>query len=187
MNTTVQPTKTATQINKENENATVSVAQKQTKAAQGDVVTLPSGIQVRYHPVAANLIREVQSRIEEPVIPTFPNPDDKTKTLPNPASPTYIRELAQVAEQRTQASMDALLMFGLELVSPMPVDNVWLQKLIALKTIDVSDIDANEFIKELWYKKYIVADVNVIQAISRLAGVTQEDIAEATESFQGDA
>lgn len=182
--TQVPQVKDATQIAKENENATITVAKEQTKAAQDDIITLPSGRRVKYHPVAANLIREVQSRIPEPIVPTFQNPNDKTKTLPNPSSPTYIRELAQVTEQRTQAAMDALLMFGLELVDPLPQEDTWLRKLIVLKTIDASEVEnADQFAKELWYKKYIVADVTVIQAISKLAGVTQEDIAKATDSF----
>src|SRR5690554_1657400 len=64
------------------------------------VVTLSSGVRARIHPVAASLIAEVSSKVEDPPVPTWFNPD-KEREEPNPSDPEYLRALERAEEERS--------------------------------------------------------------------------------------
>ena len=172
-----------------------AVAVETKKAAEAKVATTSGdgtvrtsgGYAVKFHPVAANVLREARARIPDPLMHTFTHPDSG-KEMENPAHPEYIQELAAVEEKRIQASMNAMLLFGLELVDPVPEDNEWLMKLKHIGL--VSDKEYAEaigaegkFLRELLYKNYIVSDAGVLNELAKVSGVTQEMIAQARASF----
>lgn len=169
--------------------AAVAQKEKKEKKPQDDIVVLMSGIRVRYRPVGANAIREVQSMIPDAVIPTYTDPNTG-KEEPNPAHPKYAAELKEVDALRTTAAMDVLMLRGIELVDEIPEDLTWLDQFVFLKLISKEDAkfaQNNPIALELYYKKYVVADANVITQLGQLAGVTQEMIAEARDSFPSDS
>ncbi len=181
---------TKTNVNEKSNNvaAKAAVAQKESKTkkkTQDDIVVLASGIRVRYRPVGANAIREAQARIPDAVVPTFTDPNTG-KEQPNPAHPAYAAEQKEIDALRTTAAMDVLMLLGIELVDPMPEDASWLDSFVFLKLISAEDAkfaQDSPIALELYYKKYVVADANVITQLGQLAGVTQEMIAEARDSF----
>lgn len=150
-----------------------------------------SGYRIKLVPVAANTLREAQTRIPDPPMRTFTNPNTG-KEQENPAHPEYIAELNAVTEERTKATFNAMQLFGVELLDPIPSDNGWLKKclflgLVTQEEYDEATGDEGEFLRELFFKNYIVSDFAVLRKLAEMSGITEEKIAEARKSFPGDS
>lgn len=143
------------------------------------IVTLSTGIKARILPVSASLIEEVTSRIPDPEIPMYYN-DNKEREEPNPSDPKYVVGLAKATKVRGQAAMDAMIMFGLELVDPVPSDTKWIWK---LKRTGIEFDTNDEFEKEFAYKKYVACGNKDMMEIGRKAGINKEAIDEASKKF----
>ncbi len=157
------------------------------KKSRNKITTTASGYRVKLVPVAANVLREVQSRIPDAITRTFTNPTDG-KEYENPAHPEYIAEVKQVQEERTKASMNAMVLFGMELLDDIPEDNEWLNKCRFAKLITEPEykeaISADgKYMREMLFKTYVVSDFSVISTIANMSGVTQEMVAQARDSF----
>lgn len=154
------------------------------------VFHLPDGVTVRVVPVSAALIEAVVSRIVDPPVPTEYD-EDSGRSIPNPGHPDYIAALATTSRARNSASIDAMLMFGLEIdeSTPIPQDGKWLQRLKYLERLghlDLSEFDIDsEVDREFLYKRYIAANADILSAITGVSGVGEEEIAKAEESFPG--
>lgn len=150
-------------------------------------VTLTGGVKARLVPVPATLIDEVSSRISDPEVPMWHN-DEKDRDEPNPSNPVYIKALAGVARQRGLAAIDAMCMFGVELIDPVPPKDKWLTKLQFLERkgeIDLSsyDLDDEMDVEFLW-KRFIAVDAGLIQALTQLSAISPEEISTAEKSFR---
>jgi len=169
-------------------NTAVKTAKK--KQQEVDVVrTLSTGVRALVRPVSARLITETISSVPKPAIPMWHDPD-RDRDVPNPDDPTYIRALEERQEQQGVASFDAMVMFGIELVDGVPDDDGWIKRLRLMEKLghlDLSDFDLDdELEREFAYKRYVAvsaADMDLLQSAS---GVTEEEIAIATESFPSD-
>jgi hypothetical protein len=174
------------------EKAVIDTAKEQSNngVEQDGITTLKSGIRVRFKPVPPYTINAVQSKIKDPVVPMVPHtdaPNDPTKRIPNPVHPHYLEEKRNVQQKRVDASMNAMVLFGVELVDPLPGDDTWLKNLIYLDVIDEKEISAiDEISKELYYKKYVVLDGEMLDQLRKHAGVTEEQVAAAMKSFRDD-
>src|SRR5512144_292538 len=84
------------------------------------VRTLSTGYRAIVRPVSASLIDDVTSRVEYPSVPEFFN-EEKGRPEPNPMDPEYVRQVAAANRQRGVAAVDAIIMFGVELIDPIPV------------------------------------------------------------------
>lgn len=163
------------------------VVKKAKSKKKGGVHTLISGIKVKFHPVAANVMVDAQGRIPDPLMRTYK--DTTTgKDEPNPGHPEYLKELADVKTLRAKAAMDVMVLFGLELLDPVPEENKWLDMLKFAKIISDEDYttvttEGGEFLRELFYKKYVVVDAFALGEISKLTGVTEEMLASSRKSF----
>ena len=148
-----------------------------------DVVTLDTGVRVKIHPVSASLIADVTARIEDPEVPIWEN-QKKGRREPNPMDPAYLRACERVDQARGQAAMDAMAMFGVELVDGVPEDNGWVKRLelIGIK-FDAEDPVEREF----YYKKHIAMDNTGWALVGRKSGVSQEGITQAEASFRGNS
>lgn len=155
---------------------------------QRNILTLPDGHRARLAPVSAALIEEVTSRIKDPEPPTV-YIEEVGREEPNPDDPKYRRELEEVGRKRGIAAMDAMVMFGVELLDGLPESDGWLKKLQKMEKmghIDLSGYDTDdELDKEFLYKRFIVVDGSVITRISELSGMTGEEIERAESSFPG--
>lgn len=157
------------------ENPVVEVAKKQGGTSDG-IHTLSTGVRVRVKPVPPALVNDVMLRVKVPQVPEVWDAK-KGKAWPNPLDPGYIAALAQYEQERGSAALDAVAMFGLELVDGMPEDNTWVLKL-GLLGIDVAD---DTIAREFYYKKYIALG-NDLEQLQQIMGVTAEDVTQAKKS-----
>jgi hypothetical protein len=170
-----------------NQKAAVEVAKEIAQEQPSSTIrTLTSGVRVRLATVSTALLDEVTNRIKDPDVPLWRN-EDKGRDEPNPLDPKYVRDLAEANRQRGIAVMDALVMFGVELVDGIPSDDSWLTKLRYLEKrgqVDLSSYDLNDpFDLEFLYKRFIAVDNDTLTAISRLSSFTEEDVEKAENSF----
>jgi len=152
-------------------------------------VTLSTGVRAYVRPVAASLIDEVTARIRDPDVPTWHNPD-KDRDEPNPNDPAYLRGLEDANRQRGIAAIDALVMFGVDLVDGLPEDDSWLAKLRYLEKrghLDLSSYDMDDQTDlEFLFKRFVAVASPDIALISMRSGVQGEAVAQAARSFRGD-
>lgn len=169
----------------EAEKLALEVEEEVTKKAQDDIVTLASGYRVRFVPVPHNTLREVQAKIVDPPVPMIPHPNDPSRQIENPMSITYRETLERNKEERLKVVLNALFLFGLELLDPLPTDETWLDKLILLGLINAEEIEsASTLQRELWYKKWVIADGTVFERLYGTLGVSEEAIAQARAAFK---
>ena len=170
-----------------NKNAAVQVA-KDLDVKKEKITTLSTGVRAVLLPVAASLIQAVTSKIKDPEIPNWHDPD-KDREVPNPNDPTYLKQIQEAAEARAMAAVDASLMFGVELVDPIP-ENGWDTKLKYLdkrNPFGLSDFDFDDDLDlQFLYKKYIAVGSDDLIKISKLSGLQPEDLAAAEASFPSD-
>lgn len=166
----------------ETKNAIVEVARERSEDENLDgIVTLSTGVQVKVHAVAASLIDQVSAKIHDPEPPMWYN-EDKGREEPNYADPRYQRGLAEAERKRGIAAMDALIMFGFELVDGLPENDKWIRQ---LKMLGV-DIDIEDPLElEFAYKKYIASSTKDLNLVTAKSGISAEDVAAAEKSFRG--
>jgi len=96
--------------------------------------------------------------------------------------------LVQEAEEhRTRATLDTIILFGIDLVDGIPDDDLWVKKLrymeklghLDLKDYDLDDPDEREFL----YKRFIAVSSDDIMEVLRRSGITEADIAQAMKTF----
>lgn len=151
-------------------------------------ITLPTGVKALIMPVSASLISEVTGSVKTPVVPIWHN-EDKGRDEPNPSDPAYMEALEDMERERGMAAIDAMIMFGVELVDGLPQDDGWLKKLkylekrgrLVLEGYDLNDSMDLEFL----YKRYIAVDSSVLEMITEASGVSPEEIDLAESSFPG--
>ena len=168
-------------------NNVVSVAKEQTVDA--DELVLSTGVRIHIHPVSARLLTECMARVEKPTVPTYFD-EDRERDFPNPSDPTYLVALEERDSEQTNVAMDALIMFGVELIDGVP-DDGWEKKLRLLEKLghlDLSEYDLDEDLdRQFVYKKFVAvsaADMSILQKASGV--VTEEDLDKAEESFPGE-
>lgn len=153
-----------------------------------DVDTLKDGVRVRFVGVSATLLDEVTSRVKDPEIPMFYD-EERKRNIPNESDPSYLRALQEAERQRGVAAMDAMILFGIEIIDGVPQSDGWLPKLKRLEKmgrLDLSGYDIEDPIDiEFLYKRYILGDANVLAKIGKVSGVAGEEIARAEKSFPG--
>lgn len=172
-----------------NKNVTVEAAKEiAAQLGSSQIITTQTGVRVRLVPVSTALMEEVTSRIVEPEVPMWHN-ESKNRDEPNPDDPVYIRALERVARDRGVAVMDAMCMFGVELVDGLPEDASWLKKLkfmekrgqVSLDGFDLEDPLDLEFL----YKRYIAVDNELIAKVSNMSTMTPEAVEKAESRFRG--
>lgn len=166
--------------------AAVKVASEM-EGDKGGVVILSTGVRVKIHPVSATLIDAVQARIEDPS-PPMAFIDEKGREEPNYSDPKYLRAVERAGTDRVIAAMDALILFGVELIDGLPEDESWLNNLRLLErlgTLDLSDLDLdNKLDAEFAYKRYVAMSPQDIGTVAARTGLGEGDIAAAEATFR---
>jgi hypothetical protein len=162
-------------------NPAVQAANEQTSETDG-IRVFSTGVRVRLKSVSASLIDDVRARIKDPVVPTV-HDEEKDRDLQNPNDPAYLRALEEADEARAVAAVDAMIMFGVELVDEIPENTDWIKRL-AMLGIEVDE--SNKFAVEFAFKKYIaVGTPDLPQVYTASAPVTTEGVAKAMAGFPG--
>lgn len=163
----------------------VAVAHENLSEEDG-FVTLSNGARAMIRPVSISLITEVSNRVKDPEVPTFYN-EEKGRDEPNPNHPSYIRALQEAENRRGIASLDAMVMFGIELVDGLPKDEKWIKKLRTMERIGALDLSVydleDDIDKEFLYKRFIAVGTEDLAKISRASGISQEAVESAEKSF----
>lgn len=161
---------------------------RQVSLKDGNIIHTSDGTRVRIKPVAAPLISQVAASIKPPKPPVWKNPQTGVEE-PNPMHPDYVSAMEAYEQQKAMAAVDAMIVFGIELVDGLPEDEGWLDNLRLLASmgaLDLSGYDLDDpLVKELLYKRFVLATSEVLSLINNASGISDETIAEAVESFRG--
>ena len=171
--------------------AAVEVAREQIEEeVVEEIVTLSTGVRAKFIPVAASLIQQVQAKIRDPDVPMETVEGKGDRKFPNPGNPEYLRKVEEADSERALAAVDAMIMFGVELVDPIP-DNGWDKRLKYLEKrglLDLTDFDlSDEMDKEFLFKRLIAVASSDLMKIGIKAGISTEEVAVVAASFQGDS
>lgn len=162
------------------ENPAVETAKQQQGGPEDGITTLSTGIRVRLKAVSSSLVAEVMGKVKDPDVPIF-HDEEKDRDLPNPNDPGYLRALDDAETKRNQAATDAMLVFGVELVDPLPKNEDWIEEL-AFLGIEVDN--SSRLSTEFAYKKYIAVgtpDLPLVYGAS--SPVSATEVADALSSF----
>ncbi len=157
-------------------------------------VTLPNGVKLKLHKSPPFALQQAVANLTPPKVPIWRNPG-KGRDEENPNDPDYIQALAQYQGQTGQAALNALFLFGVEVVSvPKGMqaieDTTWSDEL-AFLDMAVPD-DPNSRVRKLMWLKVVAIDKeeyleDVSNKLFALQGLSEEDIAAAIDSFRGGA
>ncbi len=161
------------------------------KIKVGEVVTLDSGVQIKYKKVAAWLLRDVSQNVDLPDLSPFMYDDPATsKKELNANHPGYRKAMAAYEQEKEEVQADALVQFGMELVTPLPPKEEWISGIEWLEKkgrLDLSAYDLNHNTDlEILYKKYVIGDLEIVKTLSSLSTVSEEGIAAEADSFPSD-
>jgi hypothetical protein len=171
----------------EKKNPAVQAAQK----VDASVRTLSSGVRIRINSVPQLLIDDAVNMVPEPQVPYF-HDEERGYEIPNPNDPRYLSLLAAYERAQAQAAVDAAVIWGVELVDEVPDESEWLPKLKFFAKrgrLDLSQYDLeNPLEREFVFKRYCALSAGELSELlpDMIAGVTEEDVQKARESFQGD-
>lgn len=165
----------------------VDVSKKNGDINLNEPVTLSTGITVLLKPVPTALIQEAAQAIKDPKVPQQ-KIEGKDYPVDNPNDPEYQRLLQEAFVERVQAGFDVMALMGVDLIDGLPEDDTWLKKLRYLEKrgrIDLSSYDLDdEFEREFVYKRHYALAGDDWNLITKLSGVTEEDIAKAKDNFR---
>lgn len=157
-------------------------------ASGGNVTTLSTGVRARLVPVATGLLEDVRSRIVEPKPPVWKNPEKEGAEEINYGDPNYQAALDEATRKRGQAMMETMLVFGVQLVDPIPPDREWLPQLKLLEKHGLIDLSGyamdDELEREFIYKRYVAVTGNDYQQLATICGVTAAGVEAAEDSFR---
>lgn len=160
----------------------IAVARDRANGSDPDeIVYLSTGIRARIIPVSASLIDQVTSMVKDTEVPMWFD-EDKGRSEPNPNDPAYLAAKVAEEHQRGVAAIDAMILFGVELVDGLPEDDTWIKK---LKYLGI-EVDADDpFEREFAYKKYVAVSSDDLVQLGKSSGIRQEDVTRAAKSFRG--
>lgn len=167
-------------------------AVKTGKARRGELeeTTLSTGYRARLTPVSAALIQDCISRVPDPKPPMWHNKETEMDE-PNLVHPDYLQECAEVETKRAAAALDAVILFGIDLIDPPLDEEGWVKKLKYLAekrgAIDLSEFDLDdEMDREFVFKRYVAIAADDYALVAKLSGVPQEEVMRAAKTFPGD-
>jgi hypothetical protein len=163
------------------QNPAVAVAATAGKKKEDTPHTLSTGVKVKINPVSTGLIQTVMGKVKDPKVPKFYD-KDRDREIDNPNHPDYVSALREAQEARGTASLDAMIMFGLELLEPIPPFEEWGPM---LQYLGVEVDETNPLDIEFKYKKHVaMGSVEDQITLSTCSGIRREAVSEAIESFQ---
>ena len=172
-------------LDKERSAAAAKVIAEDTSGPE--IFILSTRVRAIIRPVSSSLLDSISSNIVEPEIPMFMN-EDKGRSEPNESDPNYLKELQAVQRSKGLAAVDAVVMFGVELVDDLPADGAWLENLQFMETlghIDLSDYDLeNKKMLEYLYKRFVCVTQDDIKEIMSLSTPSDAGTLQAVKKFR---
>lgn len=153
-----------------------------------DIKTLSTGYRAKIRAVSATLLDAAMSKIKDPPIPVV-FIADKDRSEPNPNDPQYIKDLEEADHLRSMASVDVMVLMGVQLVDPVPDEKEWLyplQDLERLGHFDLSQYDLTDpRDREFVFKRFVAVGNEDLRLVTARMGVTEADIKAAEAAFPG--
>lgn len=145
------------------------------------------GIRAKLQPVPEGVLEDAERRIPDPPVPIVRDEEEGTE-YENPNDPNYLRELQEANSKRGIASIEAMCLFGVELLDGLPEDDIWLKKLKFLEKrghIDLSWVDWDDPMEaEFVFIRYAFLVMEDIAYLGLLSRMTEEELRRAAESFR---
>jgi len=164
------------------------VAARVAKGSEPESEYLSTGVRARIVPVSASLVDSTVSLVKNPPVPKFYN-EEKGREEDNPLDPVYLAAREEAERKRIAAAIDAMIMFGVELVDGLPEDDRWLEKLQFLARrgqLDLSGYDLEASLdREFLYKKFVAVGSADLIRIGEKAGLRPQDVSDQLKSFRG--
>ena len=151
-----------------------------------DTVTLSSGVVLRYIPVPLLRIQSIVNKFVYPPVPELWD-EKRDQKIRNPNHPIYLEERDQVDLKRTNAVLDAIIAFGMEIVTapenlPKIEENGWIEECKDFFFIDINP-QSDRARKLAWIKFVAIVDTEDFRLISKAfnlsLGVSEGRVAEA--------
>jgi hypothetical protein len=152
-------------------------------------ITLSTGVKVRPKAVPPLLLVQALGKTSPPKPPLFLDPK-LGREIPNENDPDYQAELTAYQMTSLDLQSNIMLVFGLEVVEvPEEIEGVdskvWVDN---LELVGLETFPKNKNWRRLqWIKTIACGDGidmnNIINAISRLSGVSEEDVAQVGATF----
>ncbi len=153
------------------------------------VTTLSTGVKAIIRPVPTYLVDKMVGEIEEPKPPKQFN-EKKQREEENPFDPAYLEAIDEANRQKGLVTMEAMIMWGIELVDDVPDPEEWLPKLewmakrsaLNLEEYDLDDPLDLEFV----YKALIATSGVDLMMVTMKSGMQNEEVELAMRGFRGD-
>ena len=169
-----------------NEKAAIETARELADEMQDDLWEV-EGYTIRVKAIPVAIISDVTNRIPEPEIPVWHN-TEYDRDEQNPNDPAYIHAKEEVDRKRGEAMIDATVMFGIDLPGGIPPTDEWLPRLKFMEKrgqVDLSGYDLSDDLeREFVFKRYIIANIALINYIQEMSSVTPDDIGKAGRPFR---
>lgn len=167
------------------------MAKKQEVIDAKKVFTLSSGIQFSVLPVNNILLYDAQQKAKYPDVPLVKiRQGGKDVWTENPSNADYLRRVREIDAQRNMLAMEAIILHGLHLESPLPEDERWLRKIGRTIDLSIYEDDEGEIDPEdvaYLYLRYVgVRNADDYTLISNAVVPTEAEVAEEAEMFSGD-
>jgi hypothetical protein len=164
---------------------------RQVGGGQGDgesIVTLSTGVRVRLKAVSSTLVEEIKAAVPMPEVPKVWIAD-KEREEENPNDPRYVEAVERAMMARADATLDALILFGVELLDGLPEDDGWVQNLKMLERLGHLDLGRfdlkDEFDRTFCYKRYVAVAGADLRLVGSLHGLNPVEVARAHATFLG--
>lgn len=152
------------------------------------VTTLSTGVQAIIRPVPAFLVDKMISEIKAPKPPKQFN-ENKQREEENPFDPAYLEAIDEANRQRGIVTMEAMIMWGIELADGIPPTEEWLPKLEWMakrSTLELDEYDLDDPLDlEFVYKAFIATSGVDIMLITMKSGMQNEEVELAMRGFRG--
>lgn len=156
------------------------------------VITLSTGVKLKIVPLPPLTMMESLTIVKRPTAPSYWDERLK-KAIENPDHPDYKEQLARFQVNYALGVMNAMILFGVEVVSipkalPKPEDTDWVEKL-ELSHMDTLPTSKN-WRKLAWIKTVAVANSAdsdmLMESVGQASGVREADVDAAALAFRGE-
>jgi hypothetical protein len=159
------------------------------KSKVDEVTTLSTGVKAIVRPVPAYLVDKMVSEIK---VPNPPKQFDEVKQREeeNPFDPVYLKQIEDANREKGLVTMEAMIMWGIELVDGIPDPDEWLPRLewMAKRSeLDLSVYDLDDPLDlEFVYKAFIATSGVDLMMVTIKSGMQNEEVELAMRGFRGD-
>ena len=157
--------------------------------SKSEVTTLSTGVKAIVKPVPSFMIDNMVSQIKEPKPPKQFD-ETKQREEENPFDPEYLQAIDDANSERGQATMKAMISFGIELVDGVPDPELWLPKLEWMSkhsNLDLSEYDLNDPLDlEFVYKAFVATSGIDLMLVTMKSGMQNEEVELAMSGFRSD-